>query len=372
MFTLNDNALDKPNYRQAGKEKSGRVFKGTIQDPLNRSQAASIPYKFETILYKNTNPRGFGASAQRFFLTEDLAPGPGSYAHEQAYAKDTAPSYSKKGFGVGFVSKSNRNLFGRAYPNTGPGPGTYSSIDKPFQVTHITPDPSNNTSRTTIDTLKSHAELPGPGHYHVNTNSVSTINKTPQISSVFKSTSLRNSESAKGIAPPPGLYEIDRDLSPKKPYKHYLNSAPFMMPTKKKMSEDQSKKELANQYLEKEQPIKGAPGPGHYFKENEDEVALFNQRLHDKISANFVAGNQTRFGEVIEKKARKNPTPGPAQYQPTIVFPPEKTLVSGSVFMSETARKPFGENKPFVGPTKYNPEPLPKKSYHLNINKQWV
>jgi len=85
-----------------------------------------------------------------------------------------------------------------------------------------------------------------------------------------------------------------------------------------------------------------------------------------------VGGNQTRFGEAIQKKAKKFEVPGPGQYGTVVTFPHDRALVSGSVFMSESARKPFGDNKPFVGPTKYNPEPLPKKSYHLNITRKWV
>jgi len=96
------------------------------------------------------------------------------------------------------------------------------------------------------------------------------------------------------------------------------------------------------------------------------------RKIKDKMNSNFMIGNETRFGEVIQKKVKRIDNPGPGAYFDANAAPPEKTLVSGAVFMSETARKPFKEVKNFVGPMKYNPELLPKKSYHLNINKMWV
>ena len=121
MSVTSDVSYQKPNYRQAGKEKPGKLVKGFIHDGLNKSNSASIPYKFETILYENTNPRGFGQSAQRFFYADDMAPGPGSYNVNVQSLKLDGPSFSKKGLGNGFVSKSSRMLY-RGYINAGPGP----------------------------------------------------------------------------------------------------------------------------------------------------------------------------------------------------------------------------------------------------------
>lgn len=51
----------------------------------------------------------------------------------------------------------------------------------------------------------------------------------------------------------------------------------------------------------------------------------------------------------------------------------EKTLVSGSAFMSECLRKPFGEFETRLGPNTNIPYILPKKkNYHLNLQKKWV
>ena len=139
----------RPNFRQAGKDKPGKLLRGFIQDPVGKGTTSSIPYKFETILYHNTNRKGFGQSAQRFFASEDLQPGPGQYnPPTTGFDKGMAPSISKKGLGNGFVSKSSRMLYS-GFVNTGPGPGHYNVVEKPFKVTHVQPEPSTvNTSRT--------------------------------------------------------------------------------------------------------------------------------------------------------------------------------------------------------------------------------
>jgi len=361
----------RPNFRQAGKQLPGKLVRGFIQDPVNKGTTASIPYKFETILYRNTNPKGFGASAQRNTRTEDIAPGPGSYDYEKALSRESTASYSKKGFGNGFVSQTNRLLY-RGYINTGPGPGSYNPVEKPFSVTHI----SQEHKRHNEDSLKTNpaqADVPGPGYYNPERSKTSSLPNPKLAVSVFKSNTGRY-KLTNGSNPPPGAYEIDRSLVSKKPFQHFLGSSTFMLPTHKKKSKETENKELCNELLGKEDPIpKHIPGPGHYFKaDKDDEIMLFNQKVQDKKSSNFITGNVTRFGEVIQKKVKRQELPGPGSYIQPSIGPEERTLVSGAVFMSETARKPFNDMRNFVGPTKYHPELLPKKSYHLNINKIWV
>jgi len=361
----------KPNFRQAGKQQPGKLVRGFIQDPINKGTTASIPYKFETILYRNTNPKGFGASAQRGIRNEDISPGPGSYDYLKTYSREDSASYSKKGYGNGFVSTTTKGMFGK-YVNTGPGPGSYNQKEKPFMVTHISQDHKRNSD----DALKAktaQVDVPGPGYYNPERSKTSSTLNPKLINSVFKSNTGRYNM-ANGLNPPPGAYEIDRELTSKKPFQHFLGSANFMLPTNKKKSKETENKEICNELLGKEDPMpKIVPGPGHYFKaEKDDEIVLFNQKVQDKNSSNFVTGNVTRFGEVIQKKVKRQEFPGPGSYIKPSPTAEEKTLVSGAVFMSETARRPFNDMRNFVGPTKYQPELLPKKSYHLNINKIWV
>mmetsp|Transcript_5478 Transcript_5478/g.4663 ORF Transcript_5478/g.4663 Transcript_5478/m.4663 type:complete len:83 (+) Transcript_5478:107-355(+) len=74
---------------------------------------------------------------------------------------------------------------------------------------------------------------------------------------------------------------------------------------------------MVNEALEKEDPKKKQPpGPGYYFKDpGLDENSLFKQRISKKVSPVFVMNNQTRFGEIVEKKANKVEMPGPGYYE---------------------------------------------------------
>ena len=368
---LND-SMDKTNYRQAGKGLHGRVVKGFINDPLQKETSSSIPYKFETVLYQNNNPRGFGSAGTRFVNSDDLAPGPGSYDCNTSFTSEASTSYSKKGYGVGFVSRTSR-LSTPVYINTGPGPGQYLIKDKKRPFPHVPPAGIGfmRSQSTEPKTRDASFDMPGPGHYDPNLSYVSNTYHTKDISSAFKA--LGKAENIiKTDAPPPGAYDIDRSISQKKPYIGPEASPYFMQPAKKLLSEEQAKKNLVNQLLDKEEG--NSLGPGSYFPDKkEDEMTLFNQKIHNKPHANFVVNNLTRFGEIVNKKAKKTNLPGPGAYA-RIILDPEKQLVSGSVFMSEVPRRPFSIHKTSynVGPSKYHPEMVNKKSYHLNLNKAWV
>jgi len=246
-------------------------------------------------------------------------------------------------------------------------------MDKPFQVTHIVHHQKKETPEDMSKSKALQADLPGPGYYNPDITKTSNNGNSKVINSIFKSSTGRHQLSGSSSNPPPGAYEIDRSLTNKKPFKHFLGSSNFMLPSRKKISKEVEDKEQVNKILGKEEEInKTVPGPGSYFKaEKDDEAVLFNQKVQNKNGFNFVVSNTTRFGEVLQKKVKRLENPGPGTYVPATAGQ-EKTLVSGAVFMSETARRPFQDYKNFVGPTKYHPELLPKKSYHLNINKQWV
>lgn len=122
-------SLEKVNYRQKGKSSDGKVVRGFIKDASSKVSIGSIPSKFETIVYKNNNSKAFGSSQLRFSTVEDEKPGPGYYEEpsQQTILFGEKQSLSKKGYGNGFVSASDRNTFQAKYLNSGPGPGTYSS-----------------------------------------------------------------------------------------------------------------------------------------------------------------------------------------------------------------------------------------------------
>jgi len=72
--------------------------------------------------------KAFGCSTNRFFEHEEEKPGPGYYEQQSILSINTEfkESNSKKGYGNGFVSSSNRNVFSFKYFNSGPGPCSYS------------------------------------------------------------------------------------------------------------------------------------------------------------------------------------------------------------------------------------------------------
>eukprot|EP00842_Homolaphlyctis_polyrhiza_P004894 jgi/Hompol1/5405/HPOL_004391-RA len=66
----------------------------------------SIPTKFQTIHYDDSESKAFNSTSQRFLKHVDDLPGPGYYAcaAEKVEQLFVDASMSKKGFGVGFAS----------------------------------------------------------------------------------------------------------------------------------------------------------------------------------------------------------------------------------------------------------------------------
>lgn len=364
-----EDSFEKANYRQVGREVTGKIARGFVSNPIAKQTSSSIPYKFETVLYKNNNPRGFGSCVTRFSNIDDLAPGPGSYDGNRSFTLDNNPSKSKKGYGNGFVSTTNRLSTG-VYCNTGPGPGSYSIKEKKRNFPHVTPSNTAFNRSMSTDTRSTNNEsidIPGPGQYDPDVSYISQVSNPKDVSSAFKAKGKADNV-IKTDAPPPGYYDVDRSLLLKKHYLEPPHSSYFMKPTKRIMSEEQAKKSLLNQLLDKDE----SETQTDVSFQREQDIALFNQKINNKNNAVFMLNNMTRFGEIVSKKAKKIEMPGPGAYV-KIESETEKQLVSGAVFMSEVPRKAFSsKNRNLIPPTRYNPETINKKSYHLNMNKLWM
>jgi len=106
---------------------SGRLLKGR---PLSKEGDAlpfsSIPTKYETLLTKNDVKKGFSSTAPRFaYGSRNELPGPGAYfSDEQASFVMKSDSLSKKGYGNGFVSRTER-LNSDQVIDFRPAPGQY-------------------------------------------------------------------------------------------------------------------------------------------------------------------------------------------------------------------------------------------------------
>ena len=113
------------------------------------------------------------------------------------------------------------------------------------------------------------------------------------------------------------------------------------------------------------QPAK-LPGPGEYEQPRSSIEAPAHRRMPQ-----FLDSNHDRFGNVIQgAPSTQYATPGPGAY----IHDEEKStaVISGSVFMSGTARSGKGSRDVVPGPAYYSPAPHGRKSYHLNARQRWM
>jgi hypothetical protein len=84
-------------------------------------------------------------------------------------------------------------------------------------------------------------------------------------------------------------------------------------------------------------------------------------------------GIKDRFGDVKDYRLQKKrePSPGPGDYQIKSTFNEEKELVGGPGFASTTKRELFREDDR-VGPNPSRVFLLGKKRFHLNLERKWI
>ena len=331
---------DRVSFRQVGKEKPGKVYKGVIIDAYNRSNQPTIPAKYEQVLAKQELRKdGFGRRAQRFILeATEPCPGPGQYQASES----PSPSFSKKGFLSGFVSKLSR-FRKREFATFVPGPGAYSPV---HMRTMSNPSPS-------ISPLKAPSNLskystPAPGTYDIE-----QAWKPKDLITTFKSREERLMSVTLSPAPPPSHYSPNfASVWPAKgltsPFKLPLNPRRFKV----------------NMYdphaLIEEESV---PGPGHY--------SLSSSFDKGAASGSFQHQGLDRFGNPIRLLRPRDSLPGPGAYN----LPPKplgKAPIQGSFFMSESDRAALALG-PNPGPAFYKPDKgNKKKSFHLNLERRWV
>lgn len=110
-------------------------------------------------------------------------------------------------------------------------------------------------------------------------------------------------------------------------------------------------------------PVKkdNTPGPGSY------EIAgkLVHEN-HGTVHHSF----HPKLIETNDQSSSSSNTPGPGHYA-IQATQPEPTLISSSFFMSSNPRfSSFGRSA--GDPTRYNPQLPSKRSFHLNVNNEWV
>lgn len=369
-----------PSYRQTGKA----PFKGTLMRGKLTGQAQSgknfstIPSKFETTLFTgNKEKDGFGSRAHRFVDTENDLPGPGTYNdHEQKINDDKI--YSKKGLGVGFVSKVKRGDNFKA-TSAAPGPGNYERGGDFMH--HVRETNRANRSGSTA-TFKPPTErsvmvapdpIPGPADYRVYRDLDSDAPRQLQDQlqdSVFRSQTMRGKGVGKGAAggPAPGSY------NPQKPGQLLGGGDAALLPS----AAFRSGVPIAGrgpERLTREQqlgvvaaPTAMQPGPGEY----DPPTSSLKQDFVFRRSPQFCDSSHDRFGKPVKGAAPSQQllTPGPGAYLQDQVA--ETAVISSSVFMSGTTRGAKGGRSVVPGPAYYSPAPDGKKSFHLNARQRWV
>lgn len=325
--------MENASFRQAGKEISGKVYRGSVVDAYNRLTQPSIPCKNENLLQATEVKEGFGCSASRFSEKNLKVPGPGQYS-ESAFEN---PSMSKKGFG-GMISSAPRfKKF--QYVNSIPGPGSYD-LKPPSSIGY-------KISVGSSESLKKSQVFPAPGQY----DPCEPIS-TKQTTSVFKSKTKRMEET-KYVSPAPWQYTPNYTLT--RSSSSALTSA-FKMPVN-------ARRHQINLYNPYAAVVAGStPGPGDYSPLEKNE--------YFRPSSMFVPTDKNRFGVVVKPKVLEN-TPGPGTYDKPLEI--EKTPVTGAVFKSGSERKWLNTEKKPPGPAFYKPMIQPKKkSFHLKPNNIWV
>uniref|UniRef100_A0A7S4EU81 Uncharacterized protein n=1 Tax=Chrysotila carterae TaxID=13221 RepID=A0A7S4EU81_CHRCT len=380
---------DAVSFRQVGKQVAGNVMRGALTGQRNgQRNFSSIPSKFETTLFTgHKEQNGFGMRAHRFVEHENDLPGPGSYAADECLTRDDKV-YSKKGLGVGFVSKTKRTA-AIGGPSLAPGPGQYEQRHETLERNlkdRARQSASNASSAFKTPTQRSvvvaSEPAPGPGAYSARgqfeeqtarakaqscassmPRSVSTKPQATQLTAAQIQAKRMITLSSNASTPAPGQYE------PKQPEVHHhdslLPSAAFRS-TVPVAASWQSKPSRVT----KEQALgvvngggASQPGPGSY----DATVSAFTESK--RRMPQFFDSNIDRFGKSLN--AASETLPGPGAYHREEHH--EKAPISSSAFMSNTSRTSLGGNVGVPGPAFYKPnESTQRKSYHLNAVQRWM
>jgi hypothetical protein len=412
------------SFRQVGKRSQGLLVRGATRPAtrvLSRGgralappfagnltgqhsgsrHTASIPSKFETTLYTGAKERNaFGSRAYRFSDNEvrrsprrppptaphprpaparqNELPGPGAYEETAKFKDDKV--YSKKGLGVGFVSRAKRSS-GWAGSSSAPGPGAYEQAGSAHSLVRALDQTQQfNRSGTTSAFKRPSAKsvsvaedpMPGPGQYDRKGQFGPPVShytgKMParRIEAAAPTRQIRYTDRAamQREMPAPGQYD------PRVPEQLHHDDA---LPTSAFRSAVPigRDKQIQAAHATKEQQLgvvkhEGdvGPGPGQYATATS---AFPNSR---RRSPQFCDSMLDRFGRPLRLGAQ-DAGPGPGQYHREVAR--DTAPISGSAFMSGTQRDRSKDAMGQPGPAYYVPEDAKnKRSYHLNVAQRWM
>ncbi|XP_077991307.1 O(6)-methylguanine-induced apoptosis 2-like [Glandiceps talaboti] len=332
------------DYQRISSRPSGRIHKGHGVT----AASSSIPSKYQTIVIDNSERKGFLSRSRRFHddveVTEN--PGPGTYGHWKSGVVMNTSSLSKKGMGVGFVSKVPRAR--RQKRTIGPGPAKYglpsvlqskSDFNKATTTSCFSLPLATNPRDNKI-------KQPAPNTYNVNRNIVEK-HYGSQVQASFKSTSKRvDFNPARDNFPAPSQYDVNDKLTKDSPR---VPLSSFKSTTVRKMAGTPP----AN------------PGPGHYKPFEAAELA--NKQILPRKHYLCISAPAMPLPPPL-------PEPGPGSYDVVDYQGPSKHYMSSAVFVSNTSRW-TGEvrNVEVPGPATYRPDDVTgKQSFFYNAQNRWI
>ncbi|XP_062512231.1 O(6)-methylguanine-induced apoptosis 2-like [Corticium candelabrum] len=324
-----------------GPIKPGKVFKGQRSKPSANN--CTIPSRYQTIVYENTEKKGFTTKAPRFddYLNVNENPGPGSYrVPKEAMKQKDESSLSRRGTGS-FASKGRR--FPRLKTQHGLAPGTYNvcslvhpdynkagvtrNFHQPVAVAHEKPDFG-----------------PAPNTYNV--DKPHTMGHTVGACAAFKSRTTRNSVDIPQVAyPSPCHYIINDEL---------MHRSPCNQTTSFKST---TTREVFS-------PVPEKPGPGAY-----NPFAVTHHTCRKPLPRkHYLCLSAPAMPLPIPP-----PAPGPGHYDVVDYEGPPKQFIGGAVFRSTTSRWNAEMKKDVIpGPGKYRPSNLGKQSFIFNTAGRWL
>jgi hypothetical protein len=394
----------RPSYRQKGSEMRGSLYKGATANAFTKKTIGSIPSKFETVLYPQNSAmrKGFGSNCYRFSGAVTENPGPGAYIDPARTSTDSfrmaSDSYSRKGYGNGFIGSRERFKIENYQPYQIPGPGAYkyweTNYSPPqkvagtaFGVGSLSEKYKNKEMAVfSREIAQKRAPRPspalrvGPGAYNIPRTLVNAQDYKNTAS--FKAKANRFYTAKAGQFPGPGQYERDMEGIKRELLRTSLGTvgelattANFKQPTGYK----RVKVNLYDPFENVEGEEKRTPGPGHYAETN---FTIQQKAIEKPAGSSMFAQHEIvdRFGLPKQEavKALERVSPGPGQYHSTDDSAARdddeaRKLKPSAPFRSQVQRNAYGRFPHVPGPAFYKVKSeVLRDTKNINPAREWI
>ena len=391
----------KSSYRQKGSEVKGSLYRGSTSNAFTKKTIGSIPSKFETVLYpqNNATKKGFGSNGFRFTAQVSENPGPGTYIDpvnsSHSSLKLSSDSYSRKGYGNGFISSSDRFKIDNYQPYQIPGPGAYKqpqlvpvtnkkTIGTAFEQGTVSEKYKSKLSPVFNEPIgKRKTEKPtnilGPGSYEIPRTLINQLEY--RNTCAFKAGETRfNLAKSAVLQPGPGQYEMDLEGFKRINTQGGLHGDRTSANFKASAGAKRVKVNLYDPFENVEGEEKRTPGPGQYA---EDQHVIYKKQLSAISKSSMFAQHDIldRFGKpkVEVKSALEKLTPGPGQYYNWELKERKGEDAikirngAASAFKSEVMRGTYLGKKPGPGPAFYKVRSkVVKDTKNINPERGWI